>query len=348
MGGDNAPEEIVLGAFQEAEEYDTDIIMTGNENAITEIAAKHKLPIERDNISIVHTTEVITMEDPALSVVRNKNNSSMSVGLRMLAEGKGDAFVSAGNTGALHAGSSLLVRRIKDIKRSAIATILPFAKPMLLIDAGANTEIEPGHLLQFAIMGSIYMNKIFNIESPEVGLLNNGFERTKGTKKLIESYSLLEAEKNINFVGNIEGKILPFGHCDVLVTDGFTGNILLKAVEGMGAFFMDKLKEIYYRNFITKVSALSVKSGLKKLKNDFDVSEYGGAPLLGLSRPVIKAHGGSDARAIKNAVRQAIAFINTGIIVEIVKQTIKPAAPDGALSEQNNDETAGDDTAAKE
>ncbi|MHB1155071.1 MAG: phosphate acyltransferase PlsX [Eubacteriales bacterium] len=323
MGGDNAPEEIVRGAFQAAEEYDTDIIMVGNENSIIEITDKYKLPIERENISIIHTTEVVTMDDSALSVVRDKNGSSMSVGLRMLAEGKGDAFVSAGNTGALHAGSSLLVRRIKDIKRSAIATILPFAKPMLLIDAGANTEVEPSHLLQFAIMGSVYMNKIFNIESPEVGMLNNGSERTKGTKKLIEAYALLEAEKNINFIGNIEGKILPFGHCDVLVTDGFTGNVLLKTVEGMGSYLMGKLKDIFYRNLITKVSALSVKSGVKKLKNDFDVSEYGGAPLLGLSRPVFKAHGSADARAIKNAVRQAIAFINTGIIVEIVKQTIK-------------------------
>lgn len=323
MGGDNAPEEIVRGAFQAAEEYDTDIIMVGNENSIIEITDKYKLPIDLENISIIHTTEVVTMDDSALSVVRDKNGSSMSVGLRMLAEGKGDAFVSAGNTGALHAGSSLIVRRIKDIKRSAIATILPFAKPMLLIDAGANTEVEPSHLLQFAIMGSVYMNKIFNIESPEVGMLNNGSERTKGTKKLIEAYELLEAEKNINFIGNIEGKILPFGHCNVLVTDGFTGNILLKTVEGMGSYLMGKLKDIFYRNLITKVSALSVKSGIKKLKNDFDVSEYGGAPLLGLSRPVFKAHGSADARAVKNAVRQAIAFINTGIIVEIVKQTIK-------------------------
>ncbi len=323
MGGDNAPEEIVRGAFQAAEEYDTDIIMVGNENSIIEITDKYKLPIDLVNISIIHTTEVVTMDDSALSVVRDKNGSSMSVGLRMLAEGKGDAFVSAGNTGALHAGSSLIVRRIKDIKRSAIATILPFAKPMLLIDAGANTEVEPSHLLQFAIMGSVYMNKIFNIESPEVGMLNNGSERTKGTKKLIEAYELLEAEKNINFIGNIEGKILPFGHCNVLVTDGFTGNILLKTVEGMGSYLMGKLKDIFYRNLITKVSALSVKSGIKKLKNDFDVSEYGGAPLLGLSRPVFKAHGSADARAVKNAVRQAIAFINTGIIVEIVKQTIK-------------------------
>ncbi len=323
MGGDNAPEEIVHGVFQAVKEYDIDIIMVGNENSIKEVADKNKYPLDKTNISIIHTTDVVTMDDPPLSVIRDKNGSSMSVGLRMLAEGKGDAFISAGNTGALHAGSSLLVRRIKDIKRSAIATILPFAKPMLLIDAGANTEVEPAHLLQFAIMGSIYMSKIFNIESPEVGLLNNGSEHTKGTKKLIEAYTMLEEAKNIHFIGNIEGKILPFGHCDVLVTDGFTGNILLKTVEGLGSYLMGKLKDIYYQNLITKVSALTVKSGLKKMKNDFDSSEYGGAPLLGLSRPVFKAHGNADARAIKNAVRQAISFINSGIIVEIVKQTIK-------------------------
>jgi glycerol-3-phosphate acyltransferase PlsX len=352
MGGDKAPEEIVCGAFAAAQEYEADIIMVGDENAIKDIAAAHKLPIERDNISVVHTSEVITMEDEALSVVRDKSGSSMSIGLRMLSEGKGDAFVSAGNTGALHAGSSLLVRRIKGIKRSAIATILPLSKPLLLIDAGANTETEPYHLLQFAIMGSIYMNKIFGIDSPEVGLLNNGLERTKGTKKLIEAYSMLENEPNINFVGNIEGKALPFGNCDVLVTDGFTGNILLKSIEGLGVFFIDKLKDIFYKNLFTKVSALPVKSGLKKLKKEFDAAEYGGAPLLGLSRPVIKAHGSSDARAIKNAVRQAIAFINTGIIIEIVKQTIKSEneSPDntGTINENGDENPGSDNTETKE
>ncbi|MDD4773163.1 MAG: phosphate acyltransferase PlsX [Eubacteriales bacterium] len=350
MGGDNAPDEIVRGAFLAAEEYGVEIIMIGDENSIAETCDKHKLSAEEERISIIHTTEVVTMEDPALSVIRDKSGSSMSVGLRMLAEGKGDAFVSAGNTGALHAGSSLIVRRIKGIKRSAIAIILPFAKPLLLIDAGANIEVEPAHMVQFGIMGSIYMNKILNVEVPEVGLLSNGAESTKGTKKLIEAYKLMENEENINFVGNIEGKILPFGSCDVLVTDGFTGNILLKTVEGMGAYLMGQLKDIFYSNLITKVSALPLKNGLKKLKDDFDVSEYGGAPLLGLSRPVIKAHGNSDALAIKNAIRQAISYINTGIIVEIVKQTIKNETDEAVSAETNivNEDKTTHDTQSKE
>ena len=326
MSGDNAPGELILGAYEAAGEFAADIILTGDENIIKEVAANKNLPLEERRISIVHTEGVVTMEDSALSVVREKSDSSMGIGLKMLAEGGGDAFVSAGNTGALHAGSSLVVRRIKGIQRSAIAIIMPFVNPVLLIDAGANVELEPAHMLQFGIMGSIYMNKIFGVEEPRVGLLNNGSEPTKGTKKLIESYSLLSSAENINFCGNIEAKTLPFGVCDVLVTDGFSGNILLKTIEGLGAFFMDKLKGIFYSNLLTKASSIAVRGGLKKMKSDFDASEYGGAPLLGLSKPVIKAHGGSDAKAIKNAVRQAISYIDTEIIVEIVRQMILPAS----------------------
>lgn len=320
MGGDNAPDAAVIGALDAAKSFsDLSVTMIGDEDAIHEAAAKAGRMDELESVGIVHTAEVITMEDPALSIVRVKTESSMAVGLKMLSEGRGDAFISAGNTGALHAGSSLIVRRIRGIQRSAIATVLPFARPVLLIDSGANIEVEPSYLRQFAIMGSIYMSHIFGVENPEVGLLNNGTESTKGTKKLIEAHDLLEADESINFVGNVEGKEVPFGKCDVIVTDGFTGNVFLKLTEGLGSFLLSKLKDCFYENILTKASALLLHGSLKKMKNSFSVSEYGGAPLLGLSKPVIKAHGSSDARAFTMAIRRAADFAETGITVEIAK-----------------------------
>ena len=341
MGGDNAPEQIVLGAIEGAIEHDVNIVLVGNESIIRDIAAKHSLCIDgNDKIQIVHTEGVITMEDSALSVVRDKRDSSMGVGLKMLAEGNGDAFVSAGNTGALHAGSSLLVRRIKGIQRSAIATVLPFANPTLLIDSGANTEVEPSHLLQFGVMGSIYMNKVMKVENPRVGLLNNGTEETKGTKKLVEAYQVLKDADTINFIGNVEGKTLPYGECDVIVTDGFTGNILLKSVEGLASYFMKTLKGIFMKNILTKLSSLITKKHLKNMKNTFDASAHGGAPLLGLAKPVIKAHGSSDAKAIKNAIRQAKEFVSKGVINEIVDSlaalSAKIDAEKAAISEESS------------
>ncbi len=320
MGGDNAPAEMVRGAVQAAETYDADIVLIGDEERIRTAATELQLDLNKKNLQIVHAPSAVDMEDSALSVVREKSDSSMALGLHMLSEGQGDAFVSAGNTGALHAGSSLIVRRIRGIRRSAIASVLPFEKPVLLVDSGANIEVDPSHLHQFAMIGSIYMNKIFGIERPQVGLLNNGTEPTKGGKILQEAYALLSGDESVNFVGNVEGKQLPFGACDVLVTDGFTGNILLKTTEGVASFLMSKMKGLFKQNLITKVSALPILSGVKKLKKDFDASEYGGAPLLGLTKPVIKAHGSSDARAVVNAVRQAISFVETGVIVEIVRQ----------------------------
>lgn len=321
MSGDNAPLEIIKGGVEAAGEFDCEITLVGDEDIITSLAAENSLVINRDNLRIVHAGSVITMEDSPLSVVREKNNSSMAVGLKMLAEGDGDAFVSAGNTGALHAGSTLIVRRIKGVKKSAIATIMPYGRPTLMLDCGANVELPAESYLQFAQMGSIYMRSIFGIPSPEVGLLNIGAERTKGTKALVDIYNQLEQENGINFIGNVEGKDLPYGCCDVLVTDGFTGNVVLKLTEGCGGYIMQRIKSVFYKNILTKASAMLMKDGMKKLKNDFSASEYGGAPLLGLSKPVIKAHGSSDSTAIKNAVRQAISYINTGIIYEIARIT---------------------------
>ena len=316
MSGDNAPLEPIKGAVMAANAYKIEIVMVGDEKIIAETCAKNDVTLPY-NIDIVNSESVITMEDAPLAVVREKSNSSMGVGLRMLADGKADAFVSAGNTGALHAGSTLLVRRIKGIKRSAISTLLPFDNPMMLIDSGANIEVNKEQLEQFGFMGSIYMRKLYNIARPRVGLANIGTEPTKGTKELVEAYEYLSRSDKIYFVGNVEGKQMPFGVCDVLVCDGFTGNTILKVTEGISNYVMKKIKGVMMSTPITKLSALTMRRQLTGLKAAFSASEYGGAPMLGISKPVIKAHGNSDAEEIKNSVRQAIAFLNTGLINDI-------------------------------
>ncbi len=336
MSGDNAPHEIIKGAFLALDACDTDIALVGDEEIIKSVCAENGLDIENERIEIIHASDIITMEDQPLSI-RSKKDSSMSVGLRSLADGRGDAFVSAGNTGALYAGASLIVLRIKGFRKAAIATVLPLENPVLLIDAGANIVVSEENLEQFASMGSIYMEKIFNIRNPRVGLLNNGTESTKGTDVARNTYELLSRSTDVNFVGNVEAKTLPFDVCDVLVTDGFTGNVLLKTMEGVGSFLLGKLKSLYKKNAITKFSAVIIKNEIDNLKRDFDASEYGGAPLLGISKPVIKAHGNSDANAIKNAVIQAKNYANTGIITEIAKFAIKKAAEKSAAPKTGED-----------
>ncbi len=314
MGGDNAPKEIVEGAVLASKKYKSKLTLVGNQSVIEQ----HLKNCGADTkiFEIVHTEEVITMEDDPLTVVRAKKGSSMGVGLRLLKE-SGDAFVSAGNTGALHAGSSLIIRPIKGVMRSGIATVLPFERPVLLMDCGANVNVTADYLVQWALMGSIYMKNVQNVANPEVGLLNNGAEEHKGTQIQIDAYQKLKASGSVTFVGNIEGKEIPTAPCDVLVADGFTGNVTLKLIEGMSKFLFANLKTMYTKDFKTKLSYLAMKDSLRELKHSFDASEYGGAPLLGLQKPVIKAHGSSDARAICNAVRQAEAFIRTGVIDQI-------------------------------
>ena len=315
MSGDNAPLEIIKGASMAAQAYpEHKLVLVGDENVISDICVKHNISVE--GIEILHAPSVITMEDKPLAVVREKRDSSMSVGLKQLSQGDGDAFVSAGNTGALITGATLIVKRIKGINRAAIATVLPLDNPILLIDAGANLTVTSDNICQFAFMGAKYMERIYEIDRPRVGQLNNGTEYNKGNALQVESFQLL-SESGLNFVGNVESKALPFNVCDVLVTDGFTGNILLKSVEGMGKFMLHTLKDVFYTNLATKVSALTMKDKIRDMKHRFDASEHGGAPLLGISRPVIKAHGSSDANAIKNAVRQAISFVEGGINEDI-------------------------------
>ena len=321
MSGDNAPEELLRGAVEAANAFPVDIAVCGNAEIIDAVARECSLDLSM--LEICHAPQVIDMEDSALSVMREKNDSSMALGLKMLSEGKGDAFVSAGNTGALVAGATLIVRKIKGVRRAAIGTVLPFTPPFLLLDAGANPEISADDALQFAVMGSVYAEKMLGRHSPRVGLLNNGTEPTKGGEMRVEAYKRLSDDENVNFVGNIEAREVPFSPCDVLVADGFSGNVVLKLCEGLGSYMFGRLKETLMQDVITKASALVMKPKLKKLKTEFSASEYGGAPLLGISKPVIKAHGSSDAHAIKNAVKQAMTVVSAGVIPEMARYAAK-------------------------
>lgn len=316
MSGDNAPLEMIKGAAMARRQFKDELILIGDENIISDVAVKNEISLA--GVDIVNARSVITMEDKPMSVVREKRDSSMSLGLKMLANGEVDAFVSAGNTGALITGATLIVKRMVGINRPAIASVLPLSNPVLLMDSGANLSVTSDNIVQFAFMGAKYMEKIYDIERPRVGQLNNGAEYNKGHELQVESYQVL-SESGLNFVGNIESKEVPFNVCDVLVTDGFTGNIFLKSIEGMGKFMLNLLKDVITTNLVTKLSSLTMQDKIKDLKHKFDSSEHGGAPLLGISKPVIKAHGSSDAKAIMNAVRQAIHFVETGINNDIAK-----------------------------
>ena len=322
MGGDHAPLEIVKGAALAVGELDVELILVGDENKINQVIEENNQ--SRKNIEIVHTDKVLTMEDDPVSVIRANKDSSMGVCLRMIADDKDNkisAIVSAGNTGALFTGATIRIKCINDVKRAAIAVILPYERKTLLIDAGANVDIKAEYLKQFGFMGSIYMKKIYGIESPTVGLANNGAEKSKGTVEHVEAYKLLSETKTINFVGNIEGNDITMRCSDVLVTDGFTGNLILKLTEGFGTFMNKTLKTMFLRDVFTKVSAVLLKNSLRDFKKSFDKSETGGAPFLGVRRPVIKAHGSSNAIAIKNAIRQAKFCVDTKLVEEIEIQS---------------------------
>lgn len=317
MGGDNAPDAIVKGAVLAVAEYGLDVVLVGNKDEIKRVQNENNLNMDR--IEIVHTDKTLTMEDEATSILKEKRDTSMGKSFDLLAGGEGDALVSAGNTGAILTGATLIIKRISGIKRAAIGVVLPFENKTLLIDAGANKEFKGDDLRQFGIMGSIYMRSLFNIENPTVGLANNGSEKTKGTSEHVEAYKLLSESRNINFIGNIEGRDIPIRSSDVLVCDGFTGNMILKLTEGFGLFMNKKFKKIFFKDVLSKVAALIVKNELVEFRKSLDQSEYGGAPLFGVKKPVIKAHGSSDATAVKNAIRQAKICIESNIIEEIEK-----------------------------
>ncbi|MBQ9806200.1 MAG: phosphate acyltransferase PlsX [Clostridia bacterium] len=317
MGGDNAPLQTVKGAIAAVRELkNIEMILVGDRTEIEKIAAEEGFDLSC--VEVVHTESVITMEDDPLCVTRTKKDSSMAVGLKLLAEGKGDAFVSTGNTGALFTGATLIVRKLKGVQRAGIGTIMPFQVPVLLLDSGANITVSPENLEMFAVIGSAYMKKMFGVEDPRVGLLNNGAEECKGTELQQAAYKILSAQTAVNFVGNIEGSVLPFDTCDVIVTDGFLGNILLKSSEGALKLMLKKMKAMF-KGTSGVLAYLLLKSKLKAMKKTFDPAETGGAPILGISKPVIKAHGSSDARAFKNAIRQAVEYASSGALEEIAE-----------------------------
>ncbi len=309
MGGDKAPLEMLKGVVSAKAEFGGEYLLVGHKAQLETLAKENGLDLS--GFEILHAETVVTMEDEAMAF-RDKKDSSMTMALKALANGEGDAMVSCGNTGALFAGASLTVRRIRGVQRAALATVLPFQPPVLLLDCGANVVVQPGFLVQFATMGSAYMKALYGMDKPRVGLLNNGTEEHKGTPLQTEAYQLLKNCPDIHFVGNVESSAVPFDVCDVLVTDGFSGNIFLKSLEGMGKLIMTRMKGIFYATPLTKLAALTVKKPFTQFKKDFDVKEHGGSPILGLRKPVIKAHGSSDAKAFKSAIRQAIRFAESG------------------------------------
>lgn len=315
MGGDKAPLEILKGAVAASREYDGEIILVGKEDVILSLAEQYKLDLSR--FEIKNADSEITMEDDPLTVIGTKKDSSMMIGLNLLKEGYGDVFVSAGNTGALFAGATFVVKRAKGVKRAAIGTLLPAEVPFLLLDAGANISVADEHLVEFAVMGSAYMKKMFGLASPMVGLLNNGTEDSKGTRLQIDANKRLKQCKEINFVGNVEGSDALFGKCNVLVADGFTGNIYLKAMEGIGKFMLKSTKQVFMQGMLSRLAALMIKKPLMSMKRKFEPSTYGGSPLLGISKPVIKAHGSSDANAVKNAILEAVRYAQSGVTEDI-------------------------------
>lgn len=317
MSGDNAPGEIVRGALQGANAHDTDVLLVGDENIIRKLIRESGLDDSR--VSVYNTIDTpVTMEDDPSCIIKEKKDSSMGIALRLLAEGKGDAVISAGNTGALFTGATLTVKRIKGMRRAALGAIVPLGKPMLIVDAGANTDVLPEHLMDFALMGNLYMKKVAMVKNPAIGLINNGAEEHKGTALYVETHKLLK-NSDMNFIGNIEGRDVPGGAADVIVCDGFTGNIVLKLCEGFGLFIKKTLGDIFYHNMRTKVGAVFVMDSIKRLKKNMDYSEHGGAPFLGIAKPVIKAHGSSNAKSISCCVLQAKNYAASGIIEEFAE-----------------------------
>ena len=311
MGGDLAPEAPVLGALQGAKDFGAQITLVGRGEEILQVMKKNGISDLPEGVEIANADDVVDMHDDPATVLHKRKNSSMVVGLRMLAEGQGDAFISAGSTGALLTGATLLVKRVKGIRRAAMGPAMPnkAGGKTVILDCGANAECTPEFLLQFGLVGSLYAKKCLGIENPRVGLLNIGTEDSKGTPLQKEAYALLQEAGSrgvLNFTGNVEARDVPMGAVDVVVCDGFSGNVLLKAIEGTAAFMGSLVSRMFKKNALTKVAALLCSSGIKHLKKLLDYREIGGTQFLGIRKPVIKAHGSSDAKAFRNAVGQAM------------------------------------------
>lgn len=327
MGGDHAPSQVVLGAIDAVKSQDVEVVLVGRGETILETLKAegiHDLP---KGVEIANADDVVDMHDDAATVIKKRPESSMIVGLRMLADGQGDGFVSAGSTGALLTAATLIVKRIKGIRRAAMGPVMPTATGnCVLIDCGANAECTPEFLVQFAHMGAIYAEKVLDKKNPTVGLLNIGTEDTKGGELQKASYALLKAEREkgtINFIGNVEARDVPLGGADVVVSDGFSGNILLKGVEGTAKFMAGMMKQMFKKNFLTKIAALFCKSGIDAFKKKMDYRETGGTVFIGIKKPVVKAHGSSDRRAIECAIHQAAVAARTDVAGKITEAMTK-------------------------
>ncbi len=327
MSGDRAPLETLKGAVEaKKEKYaeGVDFVLVGDEKVIKRTAEENKLDIS--SFEIRHADAVLDMHDEPMAVMKEKRNSSLGMGLDMLAAGEGDAFVSCGNTGALFCGSTLILKRVKGVQRAAIGAILPLTKPFMLMDSGASVKVNEDYLHMFGVMGSAYMKAIYGIENPTVAMVNNGAEEHKGGELQLAAYPKLKESKYINFIGNVEGNQLAFGYCDVAICDGFVGNIVLKTSEGMGKLMSAELKGLFKSGLGGAIAYLLLKGKLKDFKKKFDSTEHGGAPILGITKTVIKAHGSSNAKAFKNAIRQAIACERAGVVNIIADEAKKYSA----------------------
>ena len=311
MGGDLAPEAPVLGAIEAAKTYGAQITLVGRGAEILEVLKKHGIETLPAGLEIAHADDVVDMHDDPGKVIHKRKNSSMIIGLRMLAEGQGDAFVSAGSTGALLSGATLIVKRIKGIRRAAMAPAMPTkaGHKVVICDCGANAECTPEFLLQFGLVASAYSKHTLGTENPRVGLLNIGTEDSKGTQLQKDAYALLTDAKEkglVNFVGNVEARSVPLGEVDVVVCDGFSGNVMIKTIEGTAMFMGSLMKRMFKKNVISMLGALCVKSGIQELMKLLDSREIGGTQFLGIKKPVIKCHGNSDPLAFRNGIRQAM------------------------------------------
>lgn len=315
FGGDHAPLAVLQGCELAVKEYGVDLIVTGDEETLKKTARDNHISL--DHIAFHHASGVIGMEDDPTALLKEKSDCSMAEAFKLLKAGAGDAFVSGGSTGAIVIGANFIVKRIKGIKRAGLATVIPTINGCyMLMDAGATLDCKPETLTHFGMMGGIYMNKIMGIQNPRVGLVNVGTEDTKGGELQQGAFAMMKTAP-MNFIGNIEARDIPAGIADVAVADGFTGNVILKLTEGLGSMFSKKIKNMFLDGVGGKLSALMMMGKIKDFKKSMDYTEYGGAPLLGVMKPVIKAHGSSNPKAFKNAIRQARDFAERNLIGEI-------------------------------
>lgn len=331
FGGDNAPLEILKGCARAVQELDLDILLTGREGQIKTVASQNQVSLDR--MEIADCPDVVSMNDAGTDIMKSGKDSSMAVGLRLLAEGAGDAFVTAGNSGAVTVGATFLVKRIKGVRRVAFAPVMPNAQGcFMLIDSGANVECKPEMLHQFGMMGSIYMQKVMGVAQPRVGLLNVGTEEHKGGELQHAAYALLQ-DSPLHFVGNVEARDATDGVADVLVADGFSGNVFLKTYEGAAMMVLHKIKGVLTKNLKNKIAAAMVLKDIQVLKKQMDYNEYGGAPLLGCAKPVFKAHGSAQAKTFFNALRLTKSYVAGGVAQEIAASVAHFKAEEAAKAE---------------